>query len=143
MTMSPAITWLPYVNLLSNMQTDSYYHLKLQLGLKPNQAARVVAHTRHQIKLPLVVEVEISRNNNCLTRLAQAVAAAGANALLLSATDFAAAKTVLSALNKAVTLPLFVRCPTAGSQEQEQLQALGATEILPPSTTELVLAATN
>ncbi len=143
MTMSPAITWLPYVNLLSNMQTDSYYHLKLQLGLKPNQAARVVAHTRHQIKLPLVVEVEISRNNNCLTRLAQAVAAAGANALLLSATDLLQPNGTIRS-EQAVTLPLFVRCPTAGSQEQEQLQALGAAEILPPpSTTELVLAAVN
>jgi hypothetical protein len=111
--------------------SESYHYLKLDPILQPNQAARVVARARHQIKLPLVVEMGISENKGCLTRLARATTAAGANVILLTSDNFASVQAVLSELYRTVTLPLFVRCPITSNDQQQQLQALGAAQVIP------------
>lgn len=143
MIMCSNTTWPPYVSLVANVKFGSYHHIKLDMGLKPNQAARMVARIRHQVKLPLVVEMETNEIKSRLVRLAQAVAAAGANVIMLTAGDFTSAKAALSDLSPKITLPLFVRCPITTSDEQQELQALGAAQVIPSMASELVLAATN
>ncbi|NMA55034.1 MAG: hypothetical protein GX952_03760 [Firmicutes bacterium] len=134
MTVASNITWQPYAGLISSIETDSCYCLKLKPNWQPNEAAQAVARIRHQVKLPLIVEIAADQHNGNgrLIRLAQAAAAAGANIILLVATSFPAAKAALSALNSAVTLPLFVNCPTANTFQRQQLRSLGAEKILPP-----------
>ena len=107
MTVASNITWQPYAGLISSIETDSCYCLKLKPNWQPNEAAQAVARIRHQVKLPLIVEIAADQHNGNgrLIRLAQAAAAAGANIILLVATSFPAAKAALSALNSAVTLP--------------------------------------
>ncbi|MGI6129560.1 MAG: hypothetical protein ACOYEO_05660 [bacterium] len=125
-------TWAPYANLVSNIESNSYHCLSINSFVEPNQAAQMVARTRHQVKLPLMVEFRIiSNNKRRLVRLARAAAAAGANAILLTSDDFASVQTVLSEIYRAVTLPLLVRCPIVNKNEEQKLQALGAAQVTP------------
>ena len=143
MTMYPTVTHPPYASLISNMKSDSYHQLELNTNLQPNQAARIVARTRHQVKQPLVVEIGANGNKSSFARLARAAAAAGANVILVTLPDFTTAKTVLSELYQAVTLPLFVRCPISNNEQRRQLQALGAAQVLTLEILEPLIMATN
>ena len=143
MTMYPTVTHPPYASLISNMKSDSYHQLELNANLQPNQAARIVARVRHQVRLPLVVEIGTSGNKSSFARLARAAAAAGANVILLTLSDFTSAKAILSELYTVVTLPLFVRCPVSGNDQRRQLRTLGVTKILDPETLEPLIMATN
>lgn len=113
------------------MKPPSCHHITLDTGIKPNQAATIVADVRHKVHLPLVVEIENSATRNDLARLARAAAAAGANVISVTVDDFATAKAILSELYTALTLPLVIRCPLSNSEQRRQLETMGATKVIP------------
>jgi hypothetical protein len=91
-----------------------------------------VAEVRCRLHRPLVaaLEVELPAREAELPRLARAVAAAGADAVVLAAPDAEHAARAVALVYPAVVLPIIVRCPALSAAEAETLVRAGAAAVI-------------
>jgi hypothetical protein len=101
-------------------------------GTPASEAARKIAEIRCRLHRPLVaaLEVELPGKEAELTRLARAVAAAGADALVFRAPDTERAARAVALVYPVVTLPLIVRCPELSAAEAAALVDAGADAVI-------------
>lgn len=101
-------------------------------GIAAPEAARRVAEVRCRLHRPLVaaLEVELPAREAELVRLARAVAAAGADAVVLAAPDAEQAARAVALVYPAITLPIIVRCPALSAAEAAALVHAGADAVI-------------